>query len=57
MRQCVNHQVNSTSTKPPVSTWPSPVNAVTRALRKVDEGAQPSLMLRVLERMGIGFSS
>jgi hypothetical protein len=33
------------------------VAAVTRALRRVDEGQPPGLMLRVLERMGIGFSS
>lgn len=39
----------------PVRSWS--VAAVTRALRRVDEGARPSLMLRVLERMGIGFSS
>jgi glycine/D-amino acid oxidase-like deaminating enzyme len=39
----------------PFRSWS--VAAVTRALRKVDEGRPPSLMLRVLERMGIGFSS
>jgi len=39
----------------PLRAWS--VAAVTRALRKVDEGKPPSLMLRVLERMGIGFSS
>ena len=33
------------------------VAAVTRALRKVDAGGQPGLILRVLDRMGIGFSS
>ncbi|HJQ64940.1 MAG TPA: FAD-binding oxidoreductase, partial [Gemmatimonadales bacterium] len=33
------------------------VRAVTRALRRVDAGAEPSLMLRFLARMGIGFSS
>ncbi len=33
------------------------VRAVTRALRRVDAGAEPSLMLRLLARMGIGFSS
>jgi glycine/D-amino acid oxidase-like deaminating enzyme len=48
--------------KPPFPYPPEPVRswsvaAVTRALRRVDEGARPSLMLRVLERMGIGFSS
>jgi glycine/D-amino acid oxidase-like deaminating enzyme len=39
----------------PLRSWS--VGAVTRALRKVDRGERPSLMLRVLERMGIGFSS
>lgn len=33
------------------------VNAVTRALRKVDAGESPSLLLRLLDRMGVGFSS
>jgi hypothetical protein len=33
------------------------VDAVTRDLRKVDAGEGPSVMLRVLERIGIGFSS
>jgi glycine/D-amino acid oxidase-like deaminating enzyme len=33
------------------------VNAVTRALRRMDEGAQPSWLLRLLDRCGIGFSS
>ena len=33
------------------------VRAVTRALRRVDAGAEPSFMLRLLARMGIGFSS
>ncbi len=33
------------------------VEAVTRDLRKVDAGEAPSLMLRALEKMGIGFSS
>ena len=33
------------------------VSAVTRALRRVDAGEAPSLMLRVLDRLGIGFSS
>ena len=33
------------------------VDKVTRDLRKVDQGEAPSLMLRLLERMGIGFSS
>ncbi len=39
----------------PLRSWS--VTAVTRALRRVDEGAPPGLMLRALERMGIGFSS
>lgn len=33
------------------------VRAVTRALRRVDAGGEPSLMLRLLARLGIGFSS
>lgn len=49
-------------TQPPFPYPPEPlrgwaVNAVTRALRKVDEGQAPNLMLRVLDRLGIGFSS
>ncbi|HKT58886.1 MAG TPA: FAD-dependent oxidoreductase [Gemmatimonadales bacterium] len=39
----------------PLRRWS--VAAVTRALRRVDAGEPPGLMLRVLERMGIGFSS
>ncbi|HUR93621.1 MAG TPA: FAD-dependent oxidoreductase [Gemmatimonadales bacterium] len=39
----------------PLRTWS--VAAVTRALRRVDAGHGPNLMLRMLERMGIGFSS
>jgi glycine/D-amino acid oxidase-like deaminating enzyme len=39
----------------PLRRWS--VAAVSRALRRVDAGEPPSLMLRVLERMGIGFSS
>jgi glycine/D-amino acid oxidase-like deaminating enzyme len=39
----------------PLRRWS--VAAVTSALRRVDAGEPPSLMLRVLERMGIGFSS
>jgi glycine/D-amino acid oxidase-like deaminating enzyme len=39
----------------PLRRWS--VAAVTRVLRRVDAGEPPSLMLRVLERMGIGFSS
>ena len=33
------------------------VSAVTRALRRVDEGAAPNLLLRLLAKLGIGFSS
>ena len=33
------------------------VAAVTRSLRKVDAGGKPGAMLRVLDAMGIGFSS
>jgi len=49
-------------TKPPFPYPPEPlrgwaVDAVTRDLRKVDRGEAPSVMLRLLERMGIGFSS
>ncbi|HSS45313.1 MAG TPA: FAD-binding oxidoreductase, partial [Thermoanaerobaculia bacterium] len=33
------------------------VAAVTRALRRVDAGGRPSLLLRTLEALGIGFSS
>jgi glycine/D-amino acid oxidase-like deaminating enzyme len=48
--------------KPPFPYPPEPlrgwaVDAVTRALRKVDAGEEPGLLLRLLERMGIGFSS
>lgn len=39
----------------PLRSWS--VAAVTRALRRVDEGKRHGLMLRLLERMGIGFSS
>ncbi|MGH7512420.1 MAG: NAD(P)/FAD-dependent oxidoreductase [Gemmatimonadales bacterium] len=39
----------------PVRSWS--VAAVTRALRRADAGGRPGVMLRVLERMGIGFSS
>ncbi len=39
----------------PVRSWA--VRAVTRGLRRVDEGKEPSLMLRALDRIGIGFSS
>ena len=33
------------------------VNAVTNALRRVDAGGKPSMLLRVLDALGIGFSS
>jgi glycine/D-amino acid oxidase-like deaminating enzyme len=39
----------------PMRSWA--VNAVTRGLRRVDAGEPPGLLLRVLEKMGIGFSS
>jgi len=39
----------------PLRSWA--VNAVTSALREVDQGQRPSLLLRVLDRMGLGFSS
>ena len=39
----------------PIRTWA--VNQVTRALRRVDEGHPPNLLLRLLDRFGIGFSS
>jgi glycine/D-amino acid oxidase-like deaminating enzyme len=39
----------------PFRSWS--VSAVTRALRRVDQGHRPSLLLRALGRVGIGFSS
>lgn len=39
----------------PVRSWS--VDAVTRALRRVDAGQRPSALLRVLGFLGIGFSS
>lgn len=39
----------------PIRGWA--VEAVTRDLRKVDQGEDPSVMLRLLEKLGIGFSS
>ncbi len=39
----------------PLRGWA--VEAVTRDLRRVDAGGPPSLLLRALERLGIGFSS
>ena len=49
-------------TKPPFPYPPEPlrglaVRAVTRSLRRVDAGEPPNLMLRLLEKMGLGFSS
>lgn len=49
-------------TRPPFPYPPEPirrvaVQAVTRALRRVDAGHAPNLMLRLLDRLGIGFSS
>lgn len=48
--------------RPPFPYPPEPlralaVRAVTRALRRVDSGAEPSLLLKLLNRLGIGFSS
>ena len=48
--------------KPPFPFPPEPlrrwsIDAVTRALRRVDEGGSPGFLLRVLDRLGIGFSS
>lgn len=42
---------------PPEPLRSRAVTAVTRALRKVDEGEEPSLLLRILDAAGIGFSS
>ena len=39
----------------PLRSWA--VAGVTRALRRVDAGARPGLLLRLLDRLGIGFSS
>ena len=39
----------------PVRSWS--VSAVTRALRRVDAGERPGLLLRLLDRFGLGFSS
>ena len=48
--------------KPPFPYPPEPLRqwaiaAVTRALRRVDQGGGPGFLLRVLDRLGIGFSS
>lgn len=39
----------------PLRRWS--IEAVTRALRRVDDGGSPGFLLRVLDRLGIGFSS
>ena len=39
----------------PVRSWA--VNAVTRSLRRVDAGGKPNMLLRILDALGIGFSS
>ncbi len=39
----------------PLRAWS--VAAVTRALRRLDEGERPGVLLRLLDRLGIGFSS
>ena len=39
----------------PVRSWA--VNTVTKSLRRVDAGEKPGLLLRVLDVLGIGFSS
>jgi glycine/D-amino acid oxidase-like deaminating enzyme len=49
-------------TKKPFPYPPEPfrgmaVAAVTRGLRRVDAGEEPSLLLKLLDRMGLGFSS
>jgi glycine/D-amino acid oxidase-like deaminating enzyme len=48
--------------RPPIPFPPEPLRSwavagVTRALRRVDDGERPSAMLRLLDRLGIGFSS
>lgn len=48
--------------RPPLPFPPEPLRSwavagVTRALRRVDAGERPSALLRVLDRLGIGFSS
>jgi glycine/D-amino acid oxidase-like deaminating enzyme len=39
----------------PFRSWA--VGTITEALRRVDEGKRPSAMLRLLDRLGLGFSS
>ena len=48
--------------RPPFPYPPEPlrtfaVRAVTRSLRRVDAGEKPGILLRILDRLGIGFSS
>jgi len=48
--------------RPPLPYPPEPlrtlaVRAVTRSLRRVDAGEKPGMLLRILDRLGIGFSS
>ena len=48
--------------RPPFPYPPEPlrtlaVRAVTRSLRRVDAGERPGMLLRILDRLGIGFSS
>lgn len=48
--------------RPPFPYPPEPfrswaVRSVTRALRRVDAGAEPGVLLRLLDRLGVGFSS
>ena len=48
--------------RPPFPYPPEPlrslaVRSVTRALRRVDAGERPGILLRILDRLGIGFSS
>lgn len=42
---------------PPEPIRGAAVRRVTASLRKVDEGREPDLLLRMLDRLGIGFSS
>jgi glycine/D-amino acid oxidase-like deaminating enzyme len=39
----------------PIRSWA--VNMITRSLRRVDAGEKPNLLLRALDKAGIGFSS
>jgi glycine/D-amino acid oxidase-like deaminating enzyme len=39
----------------PLRSWA--VDRVTRSIRKVDQGEEPDVLLKLLDRMGIGFSS